>query len=63
MGIYYYNSETGQYLKPLSYKKGIPLCHDPLYDAEVLGNMCHDELDHDTDDNYRPDNDNEDNEC
>ena len=25
----------------------MPLCHDPLYSAGVLGNRCYDELDHD----------------
>jgi hypothetical protein len=44
----YHNSKTGETLKPLPYKNGLPLCHDPLYDAGVLGNSCYDELDHDT---------------
>jgi hypothetical protein len=43
----YHNSKTGETLKPLPYKNGLPLCHDPLYDAGVLGNSCYDELDHD----------------
>jgi hypothetical protein len=31
------------------------LCHDLLFVAGVLGNMCHDEGDYPTDDNYTPD--------
>jgi hypothetical protein len=34
--------------KPLPYRNGLPLCHDPLYGAGKLGNECYDELDHDT---------------
>jgi hypothetical protein len=42
-----YNTKTGETLEPLRYRNGLPLCHDPLYGAEALGNRCYDELDHD----------------
>jgi hypothetical protein len=45
----YYNSVTGETREPLPYSaSGLPLCHDPIYGSGVLGNKCHDELDHDT---------------
>jgi hypothetical protein len=64
-GISYYNSETGELLKPLPYRNGIPLCHDLLFVAGALGNMCYDEGDYPTDDDYEPitDNDNDNDKC
>jgi hypothetical protein len=35
------------------------LCHDPLFDAGLLGNRCYDELDHETRDSYKPDDNDE----
>jgi hypothetical protein len=44
----YHNQKTGETREPLPYSaSGLPLCHDPLYGAGVLGNRCYDELDHD----------------
>jgi hypothetical protein len=62
-GISYYNSETGELLKPLPYRNGIPLCHDPLLVAGALGNRCYDEGDYPTDDDYEHVTDNDNNEC
>jgi hypothetical protein len=39
---------TGDIVKPLPFANGVPLCHDPLYEAGLLGSTCHDEGDEPT---------------
>jgi hypothetical protein len=48
-GFYFHDKETDKLVKPLPYIAGIPVCHDPLYIAGVLGKTCYDEADDPTD--------------
>lgn len=53
-GIYYHDKETGKTYKPLPYRNGIPLCHDPLFEMGALGSTCYDEADPTDPEDYRP---------
>lgn len=45
--VAFLDTETGEIIKPLPYRGGFPVCHDPLYSAGLLGPTCFDEADMD----------------